>query len=164
MAIEKTSFPRPWPASVIARDLKLPHNCLYRAVQLGHEVVAYLGGWLYEGELHVGSIATASACRRRGLAEMLMLDTLRLAAARGANRVVLEYRLSNRPAKQLYTKLGFQPVRIRKKYYLDNGEDAVEVMLSPLRDPQIQARLAALTEKWLQTHDYDLRLAEPESG
>lgn len=164
MVIEKDSFRRPWPASVIVRDLELTHNCLYRVAQLGDEVVAYLGGWLYEGKLHVGSVATACAYRRRGLAEILMLDALRVAAARGADRVVLEYRVSNRPAARLYAKLGFQQVRLHKHYYLDSGEDAVEVLLSPLRGPQIQKRLAALTEKWLQNHDYDLQVAAPESG
>ena len=40
------------------------------------------------------------------------------------NKVLLEVRESNLPAKNLYIKHGFEQISIRKKYYSD-GENAV---------------------------------------
>ena len=41
------------------------------------------------------------------------------------DRVTLEVRASNDPAKLLYVTMGFAPVGIRRRYYRDNDEDAI---------------------------------------
>ena len=45
--------------------------------------------------------------------------------ASGATYITLEVRASNIPAQKLYEKYGFQVDGIRKKYYIDNQEDAI---------------------------------------
>jgi ribosomal-protein-alanine N-acetyltransferase len=47
----------------------------------------------------------------------------------GARLVTLEVRASNRAAQQLYAKLGFIEVGLRRAYYQDNGEDALLMTL-----------------------------------
>ena len=45
------------------------------------------------------------------------------------NSITLEVRESNLPALKLYEKLGFKVAGKRKKYYSDNGEDALIMWL-----------------------------------
>ena len=51
--------------------------------------------------------------------------------------VLLEVRRSNDPAIGLYRKHGFSVFGVRKKYYADNDEDAIEMALS--LDPETGA-------------------------
>jgi ribosomal-protein-alanine N-acetyltransferase len=43
----------------------------------------------------------------------------------GIRRITLEVKVSNTNAQKLYTKLGFTPAGIRRRYYSDNQEDAI---------------------------------------
>jgi ribosomal-protein-alanine N-acetyltransferase len=47
----------------------------------------------------------------------------------GATLVTLEVRRSNHGALDLYRNLGFRAVGIRPNYYVDEGEDAVVMIL-----------------------------------
>jgi len=55
---------------------------------------------------------------------------LRMRSHYGAQEVVLEVRVSNEPAINLYRGIGFKVVRILRRYYAD-GEDAY-LMAAPL--------------------------------
>jgi len=159
MAIEQQSFPVPWSAQMIAADLAAPGQALYLVAELAGEPVAYLGGWFYDVEFHLGTLATAPAFRRKGLAEILALVALQVAAEAGSRQAVLEYRVSNRAAAALYAKLGFRVTRLRKCYYPDNQEDGVEAVFADLHEPATRQRLAESVAAWQARHDYDLRTA-----
>lgn len=66
--------------------------------------------------------------RRQGLAEKTLRDWL--AKLPHGTKVVLEVRLSNIPARNLYTKLGFSELYKRKDYYANPKEDALILHLS----------------------------------
>ncbi|MNR67441.1 ribosomal-protein-alanine N-acetyltransferase [compost metagenome] len=50
---------------------------------------------------------------------------MKTSAFLGAIRITLEVRASNYVAQNLYEKLGFRSVGVRRGYYTDNREDAV---------------------------------------
>jgi len=52
---------------------------------------------------------------------------------------VLEVRASNRGAQRLYSRFGFAPVAVRKRYYTDNHEDAIVMFLDDI-STQMQPR------------------------
>lgn len=79
-------------------------------------------------EAEIENICVAPACRRNGVGETLMEEMLRLAAERGADRVFLEVRAHNEPAKALYLKSGFVESYRRKNYYQGPTEDAIIMM------------------------------------
>jgi ribosomal-protein-alanine N-acetyltransferase len=64
-----------------------------------------------------------------GLSERLMLLMIEQCRQAHAALVTLEVRVSNTPAQQLYTKLGFVEVGVRRGYYHDNNEDALLMTL-----------------------------------
>lgn len=79
-------------------------------------------------EAEIENICVAPACRRSGVGETLMEEMLRLAAERGADRVFLEVRAHNEPAKALYLKKGFAESYRRRNYYQGPTEDAIIMM------------------------------------
>ncbi len=46
-------------------------------------------------------------------------------------RVTLEVRTSNSAAIEMYGRFGFRPAGHRRRYYHDNGEDALIMWLEP---------------------------------
>jgi ribosomal-protein-alanine N-acetyltransferase len=90
------------------------------------------------------TIAVRPDCRGRGLGELLLIGALDLAVALRASTVFLEARVSNLAAKRMYEKYGFVLNRIRKAYYSDNGEDALEMAVEGIDRPQYQSRLERL--------------------
>jgi ribosomal-protein-alanine N-acetyltransferase len=151
VALERASFSSPWSAFSLRYELART-DALYLMACDGAQVLGYGGMWLMPEEAHVGTLAVFPLARRRGVGEAIMLALLQVAYEDGAHMVVLEYRLSNAPAAALYGKLGFAPNRIRRRYYEDNGEDAVEAILFSLHTPRCQERLASLTGAWKERH------------
>jgi ribosomal-protein-alanine N-acetyltransferase len=96
----------------------------------GEEPAAFLVAWHVADELHVLHVATAPSMRRRGLARVLMDGALAYAAASHARIVLLEVRRSNRAAIKLYRGIGFTVLGVRPRYYSDNDEDAIEMILA----------------------------------
>jgi [ribosomal protein S18]-alanine N-acetyltransferase len=106
---------RPWTRCWIARERS--------------QAVAFLIAWHVADELHVLNIATRPSARRRGFATALLTTALVYAREQRVRLILLEVRRSNRAALWLYRKLGFTAMGVRRGYYGDNGEDAIEMML-----------------------------------
>ena len=75
---------------------------------------------------HVTTIAVDPEWQRQGVGTRLLLALAREAIARGATALTLEVRLSHRGAQELYQRFGFTAVGVRKGYYADTGEDALD--------------------------------------
>ena len=91
----------------------------------GDALAGYVGIWLQGDQAHITEIAVREELRGRGIGELLIIGTLRVAYEQGLEEVTLEARVSNFVAQRLYDKYGFNEVGIRKNYYADNREDAV---------------------------------------
>ncbi|NLO74685.1 MAG: ribosomal protein S18-alanine N-acetyltransferase [candidate division WS1 bacterium] len=162
LVIEEVSFSMPWPKEVLLRDLMGERGECYWVAVLNEQIVAYIGGWVVGTDFHIGSLATGPAYRRRGIAKLLMLCALQYAAGQGAEMAFLEHRISNRAAAALYEELGFRRLRVRRGYYSDKGEDAVELALSGLQSEATRLRLEQELAIWLRDHRYDVRLTDLE--
>jgi ribosomal-protein-alanine N-acetyltransferase len=68
------------------------------------------------GEEEVLLVAVVPGARGKGLGEALLRRAAADAKARRAERLFLELRANN-PARALYTRIGFQPIGMRKEYY-----------------------------------------------
>ncbi|MCU0693732.1 MAG: ribosomal protein S18-alanine N-acetyltransferase [Polyangiaceae bacterium] len=96
--------------------------------------LGYILTWLVADELHVLNVATHPDFRRYGVGRALMHRALAFARNRSVRLLLLEVRRSNQPAIRLYRELGFHVTGVRRSYYADNQEDAVEMML--VLDPE----------------------------
>lgn len=97
-------------------------------------VVAFLLAWHVADEVHLIHIATHSSARRQGAGKALLNRLLDFASEAAARLVLLEVRRSNTAAISLYRRLGFCAIGVRRAYYADNREDAIEMLLT--LDPQ----------------------------
>ncbi|WP_437276965.1 ribosomal protein S18-alanine N-acetyltransferase [Sorangium sp. So ce375] len=107
---------RPWTRCWVARE--------------DRRALAFLIAWHVADELHVLNVATCPAAQRRGLATALMNRSLEYAQQQQVRLILLEVRRSNRAAIRLYRKLGFTAMGVRPRYYSDNDEDAIEMVLT----------------------------------
>ena len=96
----------------------------------GEAPAAFLLAWHVADELHVLHVATTPRMRRRGLARALMDEALAYASGEHVRILLLEVRRSNRPAIKLYRGLGFTALGVRPRYYADNDEDAITMILA----------------------------------
>ena len=124
LAIEHASSPQPWTEGILADELAHADTRTYRVVLADDVVVGFAGVLVQVGEAHIVNIAVDPAHRRRGVARCLLVELMRLAAARGATAATLEVRASNAGAQRLYHRFGFAPAGVRPGYYAD-GEGAV---------------------------------------
>ena len=109
----------------------------------GPSVVGYAGLWLMVDEAHITTVAVRQAFRGRGLGKALMLAMLDCARDLGARMVTLEVRKSNATAIKMYEELGFRQQGVRRRYYTDNGEDALIMWSEELSAPSARQRLDA---------------------
>lgn len=112
-----------------------------------YPLVGYAGLWVTFDEGHVTTIAVAPAYRKQGLGELLLNSLIDRAAEAGALSLTLEVRVSNVEAQALYTKYGFTIEGKRKRYYTDNGEDALIMWTPPINNPDYRTRLADLRQQ-----------------
>ena len=125
-ALEAQAFPAdPWSATLVAQGVVggMPTVTFLVAeragVFVGHAVVSVVAE---VAELQ--RIAVAEPARRSGVAAALLQATLSLAADQGAERLLLEVREDNEPARAFYDRAGFGEISRRRGYYRD-GTTAV---------------------------------------
>lgn len=129
VALEEACFPNPWPRAAFEQELRTPFARLWRADDpVTGEPVGFADFWLVEDELHLLSLAIAPAHRRRGLARWLLERVEAAGLEAGAAMGLLEVRAGNGAAQALYRGSGYRQVGIRRRYYSDNGEDALVLM------------------------------------
>jgi len=108
-------------------------------------IVGYGGLWRIMDEAHISTIATHPNWRGRGWGEILLAGMIRRAITLGASYIVLEVRVSNHIAQNLYNKYEFQVAGVKPQYYRNNNEDAY--------DMRLQLDDAAMLERFQQRFD-----------
>ncbi|MBZ4416345.1 ribosomal protein S18-alanine N-acetyltransferase [Myxococcus sp. RHSTA-1-4] len=133
MALEKQSFKNPWSPELLQRELQHEWSTILLVEEERGAGAPVLLGlaifWIVHDEVHVLNVATAPEHRRRGVARAVMDEVLARGKARHCTLATLEVRRSNEAALQLYRSLGFRPVGVRPNYYVDEGEDAIVMVL-----------------------------------
>ncbi len=131
VALEEVCFQDPWPRSAFLPEVEERRGNFSHVVR--HEdgdLAAFMVAWVVGDEAHLGDIAVSPDHRGKKLGQVLVELLKEGGWMSGAVQVVLEVRVSNDSAIQLYEKLGFRKVAIRKAYYADDGEDALIMICS----------------------------------
>ena len=131
--LERHAFRAPWPRSVFEGELtrEIAHLDVGRATEApgAGRVIAFCNWWCVAGEVHIHAITTHPDRRRAGIGAQLLAHMLAGGRAAGATTATLEVRRSNVPAIALYTRAGFHTVHVRARYYQDDNEDALVMVL-----------------------------------
>ena len=130
-AIERQAFPTPWSIAMFVLELSKPGGmCL--AATIDGALVGYTICSRYDNVWHVMNVAVDPALRRRGIASALLSELYaRAGDGSGSTQFTLEVRRSNHAAIELYQRDGFRIAGLRRRYYQDNGEDALIMWRTP---------------------------------
>jgi ribosomal-protein-alanine N-acetyltransferase len=79
--------------------------------------------------------------RGQGIGEFLLVALIHRGMEVGARWMTLEVRASNSVAQGLYRKYTFKEMGVRRRYYSDNGEDALVMWTDALDSESFQAAL-----------------------
>lgn len=134
VAIERRAFTSPWSLAMFVLELSKPTGiCLAAELSAAHAGEPELGGYMicsrYDTVWHVMNVAVDPTQRRRGIATA-MIQSLLERVERDA-QLTLEVRQSNAGAIRLYERFGFRSAGVRRRYYQDNGEDALVMWRTP---------------------------------
>lgn len=126
LSIERRSFLAPWSLAMFVLELSKPSGvCLAASTDDG--LAGFLVCSRYADVWHLMNVAVDPNRRRRGVAG-LMIEVMLDEAGRDG-RYTLEVRVSNHAAIAMYERIGFRRAGRRRRYYHDNGEDALIMWL-----------------------------------
>jgi [ribosomal protein S18]-alanine N-acetyltransferase len=126
IAIERRSFPTPWSLAMFVLELSKPSGICLAAVE-GEQLIGYLVCSRYDTVWHLMNVAVVPERRRGGIATQLIHRLFDDAGE--VAPFTLEVRMSNREAIAMYERFGFRSAGVRRRYYHDNGEDALIMWL-----------------------------------
>ncbi|MCZ2404091.1 ribosomal protein S18-alanine N-acetyltransferase [Paenarthrobacter sp. Z7-10] len=128
-ALECALFPVDyWPQQMFLDELSQPQTRLYVVAELEGRIVGYAGLMYIQPIADVQTIAVVPECEGQGIGSALLRELLAEAVRRGAGNVMLEVRVDNPRAQQLYLRFGFEQIHRRPRYYRD-GADALIMRL-----------------------------------
>ena len=108
-----------WWAELAARPRRR-----YVVAEQGGDVVGYAGVDRRGEVADVMTIAVAPDAQGQGLGSLLMNWLIDAARGGGAEHLMLEVRADNTAAQRLYSKMGFEMLTVRRRYYQPGDVDA----------------------------------------
>jgi ribosomal-protein-alanine N-acetyltransferase len=128
VAIERRAFPTPWSLAMFVLELSKPAGICLAAFE-DETMVGYLICSRYDSVWHLMNVSVDTNRRREGIASALLGSLI--ARIDRDSRLTLEVRPSNVGAIRLYERFGFRSAGVRRRYYQDNGEDALIMWRTP---------------------------------
>jgi [ribosomal protein S18]-alanine N-acetyltransferase len=129
IAIERRVFPTPWSLAMFVLELSKQSGICLAALS-EERLVGYLICSRYDTVWHIMNVAVDISHQRLGVASAL-LSELYVRVEDANARYTLEVRRSNAVAIHLYEREGFRAAGTRRRYYQDNGEDALVMWRTP---------------------------------
>ncbi|MXS79913.1 MULTISPECIES: ribosomal protein S18-alanine N-acetyltransferase [Nitrosomonas] len=132
ICIEHEIFLFPWSIGNFSDSIKAGHHCQVMVQQQGAEpdtdlVMGYSILMIGPGEAHVLTLGVGYAWQNQGLGGAMLRYLIELSRKHRAEFILLDVRESNTGAANLYRRLGFQQIAVRKDYYpaMCGREDAL---------------------------------------
>ena len=128
--IEAENFSIPWSQKSLEEECT-NDNSIYiiASYKESQEIAGHVGMHISFDEAEITNVVVRSKFRKKGIACLLLGQLIEMGRDRAVNRYYLEVRKSNQAAQNLYKKLGFKEVGIRKNFYEKPLEDALVMIL-----------------------------------
>ena len=130
LEIESRIQVAPWSRENIESELSKPYSSflVYTDDETDSEIAGYIVFWNMFDECQILNLGVDLSYRGLGMAQKLVRHAVNQAVSQGIRKILLDVRKPNQPAIQLYQKLGFVIIHVRKNFY-SNGEDAYQMAL-----------------------------------
>jgi len=125
LAIERQAYAFPWTEGIFRDCLRVGYCC--RILERDNVIEAYGITSIAAGESHILNICVRQPLRRQGLGRLLLSYLMDEARNAGVETMLLEVRVSNKAAIDMYQLTGFNEIGLRPNYYPAEGgkEDAL---------------------------------------
>lgn len=138
LELDEVCFGGLWSKVAYEREMDSP-NCDIQGIlspKTGEKLLGMGCFWSILEEAHITILAVNPQYHRQGMGAALLYSLINTARDRGLERATLEVRVSNQAAISLYEKFGFKIAGRRRRYYQDNGEDALILWLGRIHQPE----------------------------
>ena len=123
--LDQISFNGLWTKSQWEKELTDPKRICIGVIELEtKKLLGLCSAWLLIEELHITLIAVLPIHQRKGLGKFLLYDLIKRSDSLLTNKILLEVKDTNEPAKAFYKSMGFKTVGNRSNFYKD-GSDAL---------------------------------------
>ena len=132
MAVELTAYAFPWSRGNFIDSLAAGHTACTLHAEAG-QLLGYFVAMAGVEEMHLLNLTVTPQAQSRGYARFMLQALSGVCGRQGARKLWLEVRETNARARNMYLRLGFTHVGVRKGYYpAANGkrEDAVVMSLA----------------------------------
>lgn len=114
------------PISIVNLNDNLNNDkYIFVGCQTNQEIVGYCGVFIVSGEAYINNIAVLQEYRKKGIATKILEKIISITKDKNCEFITLEVRESNFSSINLYKKLGFHQVGMRKRYYREPVESAI---------------------------------------
>ena len=125
--IERAAYPYPWSLRNFSDSLESGYACWL--AEINGKVSGYWVMMLAAGEGHILNCCVAPDWQKRGFGRQLVEHLIETARSHRTECLYLEVRPSNAAAVNLYQRLGFETIALRRGYYpADQGAEDALVM------------------------------------
>ncbi|BAT72062.1 ribosomal-protein-alanine N-acetyltransferase [Thermosulfidibacter takaii ABI70S6] len=121
--IDKKVFKKPWGYDAFFGEFFKSFSKIIVA-EIDGKVVGFVVLWIMSPEAYLANIAVDPDYQGKGIGSTLLREVVRICEEEMVSSLVLEVRVSNKSAINLYKKFGFEMVGVRKGMYFD-GEDGL---------------------------------------
>ncbi len=122
--LDRECFSVPWSEESFIKEADNP-LAEYVIARINDKIVGYAGFWSVSGEGQITNIAVLKEYRRNKIAFKMLSSLIDRAKELNLEVLSLEVRESNVAAINLYLRMNFKEVGIRKNYYKNPTENAV---------------------------------------
>ena len=125
LEIEASSFSVPWSEKSFIDALESEKITLCAAIDEIGAICGFVCFLIIDTEAELLNIAVSVKERKKGIASALLEYMMGVMVSSNVEKIFLEVRESNIPARYLYEKYGFDIIGKRRKYYSNPTEDAI---------------------------------------
>ncbi len=118
--LDQNVFKGLWTKAQWESEIRDPKRICLGAFE-SERLLALCSGWLILNEFHITVLVVSPLYLRQGLGTLILSTIIHRAKIQGINKIILEVKETNEPAKALYKKMGFQITGLRSKLYRDEN-------------------------------------------
>ncbi|MEG1060124.1 MAG: ribosomal protein S18-alanine N-acetyltransferase [Oscillospiraceae bacterium] len=126
--IEKEFSDNSWSEAQFHEELVSTHAHLFCCESAG-EVIGFCDMHIVSDDAHINEICIEPTHRREGAAHSLVHHAIGLCKSLGCAVLSLEVRSKNEPAVKLYEKCGFERAGLRRDFYRNPDDDAINMLI-----------------------------------
>ncbi len=134
--LEKICFHTPWTEKQLLEELENKHS-LFLVAKKDKNIVGYVGCQTTIDGGYITNVVVSPEMRCQGVAQKLLSELASKIKEKKLDFITLEVRVSNTAAINLYSKMNYKEVGIRKNFYRNPKEDAL-LMTYKINKNQIQ--------------------------